>query len=340
MSARSHNTIDLLKFVAALLVVAIHAQPFSGTAKFVAIDLLARWAVPFFFITSAYLFFRRPDTEQNLLHYVSRLARLYLFWFTVELPITLLHFFIEPATPTGDNLLRLLRGLFLGSTFGGSWFLMALILCIPLISLLARRLSPSALLGTALIPYTLAVLTSSYAVLLPDTLRFPLLAAREAYGAFHLSWTSGLLFCTIGYLFARKHSLAARKHSVPLLVGNAALFWIEMLLLRQAHTAVGCELIEGDICWSLPLLAAALFRFALTHEVTLPLPYRTLRAASTIFYFSHFIFVFALVIVNKHILSISGPEKYLVTLCLCTLLTWTFLSLSRRRGFLWLKYGY
>lgn len=46
-STQNYSSIDLAKFVAAIFVVAIHAQPFSGLTQTVVIDVFARMAVPF-----------------------------------------------------------------------------------------------------------------------------------------------------------------------------------------------------------------------------------------------------------------------------------------------------
>ena len=118
-STQNYSSIDLAKFVAAIFVVAIHAQPFSGLTQTVVIDVFARMAVPFFFITSSFFFFSKNPGKKELSHYLRRMGILYLFWFVVEFPITCLHAFIEPETPFGHNLLMLLRNFLFGSTFGG-----------------------------------------------------------------------------------------------------------------------------------------------------------------------------------------------------------------------------
>ena len=69
-ASRTYHSIDILKVVAALLVVAIHARPFVGKTYPLYISLFSRMAVPVFFVVSAFFFFRKkPDTAQ-LKHYV------------------------------------------------------------------------------------------------------------------------------------------------------------------------------------------------------------------------------------------------------------------------------
>ena len=162
MERKTYNSLDLMKIIASILVVAIHAEPLNGLSKDIVIDVFARVAVPFFFITSSFFFFKGYHDKQALLRYIRCLALLYMFWFVVTLPITVLNSFIEPDTSFAHNLLRFIRGFFLGSTFRGSWFLMALMECISFIWLLSRRLHTPTLLFIGICMYTISVLFSSY----------------------------------------------------------------------------------------------------------------------------------------------------------------------------------
>ena len=75
---------DLIKFIFAFFVVAIHTEIFGAY-----IYLLVRIAVPLYFVISAYMLFKgmsgKDKKEQlNILKkYVIRNLLLYLFWFIV-----------------------------------------------------------------------------------------------------------------------------------------------------------------------------------------------------------------------------------------------------------------
>ena len=67
-TSRTFNSIDIAKLVASLLVVAIHTGPVTGLGYTLLIDWLARMAVPFFFVVSAFfltssLFSRRKSVN-------------------------------------------------------------------------------------------------------------------------------------------------------------------------------------------------------------------------------------------------------------------------------------
>lgn len=69
-----YNSLDVGKFCAALMVVAIHAHPYDKIeCGDVILDVFLRLAVPFFFITSSFLFFKKEPHINHLLHYVKRI---------------------------------------------------------------------------------------------------------------------------------------------------------------------------------------------------------------------------------------------------------------------------
>ena len=80
-----------MKFIASAFVFSMHFEALNdfGNANFL-LGLLARWGVPFFFISSAFFLFSKSEngniTKSTLIKYVQRILKLYLFWFVVNLP--------------------------------------------------------------------------------------------------------------------------------------------------------------------------------------------------------------------------------------------------------------
>ena len=77
-------SIDMMKIFCALLVVAIHVEPFSFS--FIldkALGVLTRIAVPFFFIASAFFYFQKPISLKGYLKYAKRILLLYFIWIAV-----------------------------------------------------------------------------------------------------------------------------------------------------------------------------------------------------------------------------------------------------------------
>ena len=126
------NSYDLLKFLMAVCIVAHHTGliRYSDTTHLL-FDPINGASVPCFLVLSSFFFFRKCRNTTfswvNLEKFVKRLSVLYGCWFIISLPIVLesrLHGFRKSIF---EGLGTIVYSLFAGRTFGGSWFLTALI---------------------------------------------------------------------------------------------------------------------------------------------------------------------------------------------------------------------
>ena len=89
MERKNYYALDIAKFISAFLVICIHCGPLldvSETGNFVLVQIIARLAVPFFFVASGFLFFQKIDLQREwndyenkakLKHYFGRLFKIY-----------------------------------------------------------------------------------------------------------------------------------------------------------------------------------------------------------------------------------------------------------------------
>ena len=131
---RQYASIDIARYVSALLVVCIHTFPFleiSETFNTYFIHTVCRLAVPFFFTTSGFFFFRNYDSENEDLNETRlkkaliRLFRIYLIWTIIYLPYTIFDY-----THTGFHIKYLftyVRDFFLNGSYYHLWFIPMLI---------------------------------------------------------------------------------------------------------------------------------------------------------------------------------------------------------------------
>ncbi|MFT9596505.1 acyltransferase [Mesobacillus sp.] len=77
-------TIDFIKFFAILAVVIIHTFPSNDQVGYFILDNLSRFAVPFFFAASGYLFSLKvssnPDSFSYFKKYVTKILKIYVSW--------------------------------------------------------------------------------------------------------------------------------------------------------------------------------------------------------------------------------------------------------------------
>ena len=153
---------DILKFVLSLFIVAVH---FADIAM---LSPILRCAVPLFFMLSSFFFFKKYDgvvstKEKNavLLKYIKRNLVLYLFWFIVLLPYTIIlrGWFDEALIP---GVLKVCRSFIFSSTFPASWYIMATIIGTSLIALTDRTFNKRFVFIVALLAYAFCCISSNY----------------------------------------------------------------------------------------------------------------------------------------------------------------------------------
>lgn len=138
MVKKEYQLLDILKFVLAVLIVALHCDPFLSYNNLLQTgfrNIVAPIAVPCFFIISSFLFFekikffRESDDKLSekkyVLKYARRLIFIYLFWSLVYFP-----FVIVDWVTNGFNFLNVLiylRNFFFNGSYSTLWFLPALL---------------------------------------------------------------------------------------------------------------------------------------------------------------------------------------------------------------------
>ena len=158
--------IDYFRIVAALLVVANHTSPLSsvnGTADFILTRVIARAAVPFFFMASGFYLLSgwtagREADRGKLFRFLARTALLYSVAIALYLPVNL----YTGAFGAQGWLRRLPKDLLFGGTFYHLWYLPAAIMGAAIAWLLLQRFRPGQAFGIALLLYIIGLFGDSY----------------------------------------------------------------------------------------------------------------------------------------------------------------------------------
>ena len=166
---KQYNSLDLAKFIAAVLIVIIHANPFSSYSSGVAYafrNIIATVAVPFFFVTSGFLFCTKLDSlcdedkSAYFKKYILRLVTMYLLWSAVYFIFVLIGWIRDGFTV--NDLLIYVRDFFFEGSYSTIWFLPALITAISVVYFLRKKFSYGKIVLFAIPFYLFACLGSSY----------------------------------------------------------------------------------------------------------------------------------------------------------------------------------
>lgn len=153
--------IDYMKFIGAFLVVAIHVSPLSGineNGDFILTRVIARIAVPFFFMVSGY--FVLPGSRKHngrALKFLKKTCILYLAAIILYLPVNFYTgYFKELKAGT------VLKDIFFDGTFYHLWYLPAVMLGILICLFLIRIAGEKAAFIISVILYLAGLLGDSY----------------------------------------------------------------------------------------------------------------------------------------------------------------------------------
>lgn len=127
---KNYNSIDIAKFVMAILVMTIHISTGlpAEIHSFIS-NGLARIAVPFFFLASGFFFFRKKENLEfkNLLKTLKRIFLLFLGWTIIYGMYFFFKEYIHLENSFRKELSFLFRHIFL-NPYGHLWFLPALMI--------------------------------------------------------------------------------------------------------------------------------------------------------------------------------------------------------------------
>lgn len=222
-----------MRLAAAFLVVAIHISPFadrSAAADFLLTRVVARLAVPFFFMASGYFTLSRYDTNgERLRRFLQKTAALYAAGIALYLPLSVYGGYFSGSIPD------LFRKIVFDGTMYHLWYLPAAMLGMLIARHLMRRLDYPAALAVAAALYLVGLFGDSYYGLAANV---PVLGSLYDVLFTAFSYTrNGLFFAPIFLLLGG--ALAEKKRTISLPAASAGLavsmlfMTAEALLLRR-----------------------------------------------------------------------------------------------------------
>lgn len=163
MKNREYYTgIDCFRFIAALLVVAIHTSPlesFSETGDFILTRVLARVAVPFFFMASGFfLMGRYVYHHDKLIQFLKKTAWVYGAAILVYIPVN-----VYNHSFSGENFLpEMVKDILFDGTLYHLWYLPAAMIGAAIAWGLMRKLDYPGALAVGILLYMIGLFGDSY----------------------------------------------------------------------------------------------------------------------------------------------------------------------------------
>ncbi len=279
LASERYNAIDFVKCFAAFAIVCIHTQPFAnativgGRYLHFIIDTFARFAVPFFFIVSGFLFVKKNMTYEDngasyCIKYLKKIAQLYfgwtLFYFLYYVGRELVVSYAKhidfnsvyiPELSTIPILKLLIKIFYLGYAGVHLWYLIALLWSITVLFFFIKRQKLHILLLLSFGLHIIGLLGNSYR----GIIQLPFSTRNAIF--------FGLFYCSLGGFFAYHEKLVHEKISSmggPLFGYLFGLFCGIQLIERAILTKDFSGEIPGDFFVATIPLTICLFFWVLS----------------------------------------------------------------------------
>ncbi len=289
---KSIHSIDLAKFIGSLLVITLHTYPFYEkfpNIGFISSNVIGRIVIPFFLVSAGYFLKQGIDKngKEYLIKYIKRLTRLYLLWSIIHLPAAIL--FIQ-RTIQPDSLIIwpfiFVVCILYAGTYYHLWYMPALIFASLFCFKWLKHFTIKTLLIFGFIMLCIG-LSESYFGLLQSS---PFSTLSETY--FRIFYTTrnglfmGIFYVALGIYIANKEIAKTSNFSTLL----AFIFFILLFSEAQILRNLGWAIDYNFYLMSVPFIYY-LFITLLKKPCSIPLNYKSLREYSTLFYFSHGMFI-------------------------------------------------
>ncbi len=284
--------IDIFRLFFAYCVVAMHVSFFENESlsKSIISTTIFEIAVPFFFIVSSFLFFKKCGEKEYAFSYFlkheKRLILLYAFWSLCYLPASLISSFngsfdnVSIKTLAAE-LLHYLKLFIFDSTYIHLWYLNTLIVCLAILFYLRKHISSKAIL---IISAIICIVLSFVSEHRESTIG--ILYYRFIPYILRNTLRKGLFTCSIGLFIS--DTLKSKKPYVFLAL-IALISGIEIFFIIFKGTAT--EYINCFVSYALSSIkAGCLVMVCLGISLKDSPAYKIIRALSSLIYFSHMLF--------------------------------------------------
>ncbi len=333
---RSCDIIDLMKFIGSILILTMHLNPFTDHRFFRLLsELLARWGVPFFFITSAYFLFSKTESagvpQKAINKYTGRIAVLYLVWMLYNIPSIIYKRLWGTDLTDPAVWLTFAKNSMLSSTFTGSWYLLSCVFSAWFVFLLCRKHSTAKAIRISSLFYLLCILSSAYYGILPKTVSSVLM-----FLCFPLNLFNGCIYFALGKYVSENERFLTERFSAFKCAFFAFVFYL--LYICEIYIAKATSILGStDAAFCLVPLSFFILLFCLQRKTRIK-GHFTMRKISTIIYCCQG----NVLIINNRMgkwFGIEQPIKqYLISILIVIMICFAVLFIQKNKHCRWANY--
>lgn len=261
-----NRSIDIFRYVCAVLVVVIHTNPFQDISPrfgYFLSQVLPRVAVPFFFLVAGYFYIDALENRKKVfLPYLIRLLKTYALWSILYFVIDLIQWGYQDIT---HFFLRFIVSFMTIGSYYHFWFFPALIFSVCLVTILYRAKLQKLILPASFILYVIGCLGCSYHSI---GMSIPVLST---------------LFSSPYFTYIRRVALMA----FPFFAAGSLIIKIQRYIKNHnvAKLIINLALPTAVVCWLLEI--AFVIHFQLQENIVITLGLYPLTIAVIVFLLHH-----------------------------------------------------
>lgn len=318
---KKFNSIDLVKFIMAFAVIAIHTQPIIEKNNSI-YSIIIRMAVPFFFLATGFLLAIKIEDDKNnsieiIKKYLIKTVKMYILWSIIYLPLAIYGYVLN-GTPIMKALISYIKGfLLIGEHYNSwpLWYLLSTIYAIIVVLLFyKKRISTKKIfvfvIGISIISFGLDALTG-YNSELPNALQFlkKIIASTIINGRI----LQGLIYIPLGIIIANRK---VNKIIYYCMFTVGILFNI---------------IIENTFISSYLLSITSIGLFGITKSIKLEdaKAYPIMRKMSTIIYLIH-MYIWTIYYLIRYGQKTYGIDSFLITSIVSCIIAFCYIYLNER----------
>lgn len=162
---KRNNTIDLMRFVCAILVVAIHTHPFYDISEWAGVFgtlILPRIAVPFFLCVSGYFFIKKLNEDnENCFKPIIKVVKIYAIWSIPYVGLNVLSDIMD-GEPIVQIVRNCLTNFFVNGTWYHFWYFPALIISMLIVGAFYKLKKQKLIFWISIILYIIGCILRTY----------------------------------------------------------------------------------------------------------------------------------------------------------------------------------
>ena len=339
---KEYIAIDVLKFIAAYMVMGIHFMTFEDVNKelnFWFTQVFCRLAVPFFFVAAGYFAANKLCDRKKTLVYLKRILIMYVIYTIMYLPF-ILQEYKRAGYTIGQKIGELLKAFFIWGSYFHLWYFLSLIVAVIVVYIMLNcmKLTDGNLLLFTGILYVLGTLGNAYRNLWTNipVIETVLSGYERVFQTTRNGIFMGPFLLVLGYLI--------RKHSERIGYRRYWLYAIVLFLLMNVEEYVARTITHHSgqsMLFLTPFVVVAIFLMGCFIRI----PQKLLPIGVFLRNMSVVIYGFHIYIHDKYGNELSGYAPYgfayyLMIAKRVTIVAVIIVGLSRTKPFSLLKYFY